>query len=192
MKHTQKKKKKNHVSPLVWILAVGLLMVALLLGSMIVFFATNGGAAGVRQVQTDPVQTTQTPPVTDLIMEATDTDMVVDTPFGKLYYPVEYMEHMRVEQETAGRNVIIRYFAKIDGVEEYEIFSVWFGEKKEILCGSVPDEKGAVTVVSIDMNLEIPGDDWSDNMRLLTYSLQEGVNYLMEKMDELNAFVRAD
>lgn len=189
------KKKQKAASPLVWILGVVLLLAAVLLGVMAVMVIRGGHPAPAPAPAadpTEPVETTAPPPITELTIEATDTDMVVQTPYGKLYYPVDLMQYMRVEQEIDGRNVIIRYYAKIDDVEYTEVFSVWFGQKQEIVCGTVPNEKGAVTMVTIDMNLDIPQDDWHENMRLRTFMLQEGVNHLMEKMDQLDSFVRAE
>lgn len=192
-KHKNKKKQKS-ASPLVWILGVVLLLAAVLLGIMAVMVIRGGHPAPAPAADpTEPVETTTAPsPITELTIEATDTDMVVQTPYGKLYYPIDLMQYMRVEQEIDGRNVIIRYYAKIDDVEYTEVFSVWFGQKQEIVCGTVPNEKGAVTMVTIDMNLDIPQDDWQEDMRLRTFMLQEGVNHLMEKMDQLDSFVRAE
>lgn len=191
-------KKKKSASPLVWILGVVLILVAVLLGIMAVSVIRGGHPvqtptpAASGENPSEPVETTAPSPITELAIEATDTDMVVQTPYGKLYYPAELMQYMRVEQEIDGRNVIIRYYAKIDDVEYTEVFSVWFGQKQEIVCGTVPNEQGAVTMVTIDMNLDIPQDDWQEDMRLRTFMLQEGVNHLMEKMDQLDSFVRAE
>lgn len=194
MKQKKNRKKKQSLTPLVVILAVILVLAAALLVYMAVSVLGGNvpGPAGPGETTQQLPETTEPLPTTQLPVETTETDMVIQTPYGKLYYPADLMQYMKVEQENDGKNVIIRFLAKIDNVEYTEVFSVWFGKKQELVCGTVTGEKGEVVIVSIDMNLDIPQDDWHENMRVLTFSLQEGVNDLMARLDELETFVPAN
>lgn len=193
MKQKKSKKKKQALSPMVVVLTIVLVLVAALLVYMAV--SILGGerpVSGSPGETTGQIQETTVPsPTTELPIETTGTDMVVNTPYGKLYYPAELMQYVKVEQENDGKNVIIRFLAKIDDVEYTEVFSVWFGKKQELVCGTVAGEKGEVVIVGIDMNLDIPQDDWHENMRIRTFTLQEAVNDLMARLNELDSFVPA-
>ena len=178
-------------------MVVVLTIVLVLVAALLVYMAVSilGGerpVSGSPGETTGQIQETTVPsPTTELPIETTGTDMVVNTPYGKLYYPAELMQYVKVEQENDGKNVIIRFLAKIDDVEYTEVFSVWFGKKQELVCGTVAGEKGEVVIVSIDMNLDIPQDDWHENMRIRTFTLQEAVNDLMARLNELDSFVPA-
>lgn len=133
--------------------------------------------APAEPVPTEPVETEPLPTET---APQQKMDMMVSTPYCNLYYPAELKDGVRATVEETGVGCIVKFYGTAAGLEEH-IFSLFFAEasEKSFPVGVFTDENA-----SVDINLELC--DLSDSEEL--YVMQEGINYLLDKLKENPSF----
>lgn len=127
-----------------------------------------------------PTESVATEPIPAETQAPSIPDMTVSTPYCNLYYPADLKDSVRAAVEKTAGGCIVKFYGTAETVEEH-IFSVFFAEASEnsFPVGMFTDEN-----TSMDINLELC--DLPDVEEL--YVLQEGVNYLLDRLKENPAF----
>lgn len=136
--------------------------------------------AGPADIQPDPFEETASPTEETV----NDTDLMVSTPYCTLYYPAQWMQNIRTESETTAVGHIVTFYGTA-GEEEAALFAVYFAEagQNSYPVGFLTDGGTTldVSVELFDFDPDSPaGEDLS--------AMQEGVNYLIDKLGENPAF----
>lgn len=104
----------------------------------------------------------------------------IETKYCSLYYPEKWKNHVDIRySETAGYKV--EFYGSIEGKEEMHLFDVCFNSDDGTLLGYF-DRKEVVNI-SVDV-MEISfGADWTQKEMDQIYSMQEDVNFVIEKLE---------
>ena len=140
---------------------------------------TEAVQAGPENIQPDPME--ETSPTEQTV---NDTDLMVSTPYCTLYYPAQWMQSIRTEAQTTAMGHIVTFYGTA-GEEEAALFAVYFAEAGE---NSYP--VGVITHggTTLDVSVEL-FDFAADSPAAEDFSaMQEGVNYLIDKLAENPAF----
>lgn len=107
----------------------------------------------------------------------------ISTSYGNLYYPQKWEENLRIEV-TDEEPDIVKFFAKFEGKEELQLFDIIFnGEGTAIKTLTLKD--GSTVSVSIKPYETEFDDTWSDEEQVKIMEMREDVNYLFDKLSEL-------
>lgn len=187
-----KRKQNKAITTIVIVLCV---ILVLAVGLLIALLASSGSAEPAGMVATapkeeaasEPMPTEPTHPepvVTEPLPTETEApmilDMMVSTPYCNLYYPADLKDSVRATVEETDVGCIVKFYGTAEKLEEH-IFSLFFAEASE---NSFPVGIFADESTIMDINLELC--DISDIEEL--YVLQEGVNYLLDKLKENPSF----
>ena len=116
-----------------------------------------------------------------ILPEDNGTDMAIDTPYGELYYPSRWKDHLSVKtQEKNGYSV--SFYGEVSGHASQCLFVVHFGNDKGIEVGTVKDPSGRDVRVSVEIVPFEPDNSWADADTTLIYAMQEDMNYLLTKL----------
>lgn len=125
-----------------------------------------------------PQETTQTPttevPVGD--------DEIVQTPYGRLVFPGQWVSNLQVEREEEP-DLIIRFLAKISGNKTHPLFDVRFGEALDPAVGQVVSAEGVAVGVHVTVHPFNPDGSWAVKDAELVSNMLECMN---EVLDGLN------
>lgn len=158
-----------------------------------------GFSAAIGSVSTEPTKPSQgeekNPDVEDPTEEPTEVvdveDVVVSTPCGDLFFPGQWEGQIRAEVKEEGIGYTVTFYGKI-GDAECALFTVLFAADSE---NSFP--VGVITVdeVSMDVSIELydleENTAWTQAQMDTASAMQEGVNYVIEKLKENPAFAPA-
>lgn len=107
--------------------------------------------------------------------------MVVNTPYGDLYYQEQWSDNMVVEQKEEGDLVRVSFLAKFNGLK-YALFDLVIGGGEEESVATITDAAGTVRNVSVNF-LEL-GEypELSEDDQNQLYAMQEDINYVIENI----------
>ena len=108
-------------------------------------------------------------------------DLVIETPYGNLYYPGEWKDSLVVEQE----NESVHFYANINE-KKVKLFTLEFGVEDSAIAYVLNDNNNKVSV-GIRMEELMLDDNWSDEDKNTVYTMQESVNDLLEKLELANS-----
>lgn len=114
----------------------------------------------------------------------------VTTPLVDLYYPEKWKEKIRVGQ-IEGDIHVVQFWATIKEKEEIHIFDIVFGSEEEYVLGYFEGEnkeKIPVNIISYDFELS---EDWTEEERNELYVMMEDINYIINRLQEEDGFMRA-
>ena len=149
---------------------------------------TENTAAEDYSATEEPAQQTDTAPQITEPENMDPEDLVVTTPYCNLYYPGQWQDRVRAETEYTAVGCIVTYYGTV-GDREEKLFAVFFAESSDdsYPVGTITYE-GTMMDVSVALfdieqfdGLEMPDADTLNAM-------QEGVNYLLDKLEENPVF----
>lgn len=115
-------------------------------------------------------------------------DMLVTTPYCNLHYPGEWSSSVRTDTEITTIGCIVTFYGTANN-KEVRLFSVFFAESGE---NSFPVGSISLDGISVDVSVELsdfaPDDTWNTADADDISAMQEGVNYLINKLEENSAF----
>ena len=96
---------------------------------------------------------------------------VIETGEVRLFFPEKWSEQVRTE-EVEGETRVVKFYGKVEGKEEVELFDIVFGEADGILIGTLDDTE--VYLIFHDVEFD---PDWTEEEQNEIYAMQEDVNY---------------
>lgn len=120
-------------------------------------------------------------------------DVAVDTPYCTLYYSGKWQDSIQIEvkEEDFGCGVEFYGFAN---EQKVFLFSFLFALETEnsYPIGYYESEDGITLDVSMELSDFVPDDTWSEEAVDLICSMQEEVNYVINKLSSLPGFHSAE
>ena len=116
--------------------------------------------------------------------EVEGDSLVVDTPYGKLYFPAFWQEELRTTVDTTDGYEVI-FEAAIDGHDPLALFAVNFGgsEATGTIVHTMLDENDVPIHVRL-RTFVLDTEGWSSLDKTIVMSMQEDLNYLLNKLIE--------
>ena len=110
----------------------------------------------------------------------------IETPYCTLYYPNQWDNEIKIEQ-IEDEAYIVKFSALLDNKGKQHLFDVIFNsESQELGYFDTKDGKVSVDVIPADIIFD---DTWTDAEKNMIYSMQEEINYMIEKLTEQDGFV---
>lgn len=125
--------------------------------------------------------TSSTQPTTEAIEE-----MVIDTPYCKLYYPKKWEESLKVEKKT-DQPYTVEFYATINDKDSLHLFDFIFDGKDGVLIGELTTNDGNTVKVNVN-SYELEIDKLSDDEKSNLYLMQEDINYILQKLSTEDNF----
>lgn len=114
--------------------------------------------------------------------ESMKEDLAMDTPYMELHYPSQWSETLSIIH-TEAPVYSVAFFSKVEGHEDVHLFTVFFGGTEGVSLKTIQTADGSV----VDVRLLVPeidlDDTWTDDEAELVYTMQEDLNYLLDKMN---------
>ena len=121
-------------------------------------------------------------------LESTDTEeadssalMTIKTGEGNLYYPKKYEDSLQTKESDEDGILTVEFTAEIDE-KSYHLFKVMICDEEGDSVGTITDNEGGTHNVFVDVNELKDISNLDDNVQDLLYSMQEGVNVLIENL----------
>lgn len=157
-----------------------------------------GFSAAIGSVSTDTTEPTKPsqgeendPDAEDPTEVVSVEDMVISTPCGNLFFPGQWADQVRAEVKEEGIGYAVTFYGTVADAE-YALFTVLFAADSE---NSFPVGMITVDDVSMDVSIELyeleADSGWSQAEMDAASAMQEGVNYVIEKLKENPAFTPA-
>lgn len=108
------------------------------------------------------------------------------TPYATLYYPKKWESQLKAVP-VEGDVYTMQFYGLIEGKAEQQLFDIVFGNTEGVLLGTLETQNGNVEVYVVSYDF-IPGDDWSEAERNIIYGMSEDVNYIINKLYEIDTF----
>lgn len=144
---------------------------------LIVVLLTGCGAGEAE----DTAGTTPPPPPTGQVDAPISDYIAIETAYGTLYYPDQWEQFIKTEQETVGDTIAVSFSAVIQDTV-YPLFEVTIGGTEGTEVGKLTDADGTKRTVymRIDKLTEDPALTDGEQNRL--YAMQEDLNYLIDNL----------
>lgn len=113
--------------------------------------------------------------------EQSEVEVVIDTPYCRLYYPGNWKDSMRTEVQ-AGDPYIVSFYGKTARDEEHALFDVVFGESTGFNVGYVAQEAGKPVAVSVVYHDVEHNPAWTEAEGNTLYTMQEDAGYLIDRI----------
>ncbi len=109
-------------------------------------------------------------------------DLKMDTPYMELHYPAKWMDYVLIQVEE-GESYSVSYSAVIGTHPQQHLFTVHFGGSLGTSLKTIKAESGEMVEIRIELTeLELDGT-WSAEERSIVTSMQEDLNFLLNKMN---------
>lgn len=118
-------------------------------------------------------------------------DIGISTSYGKLYYPKEWDKNLKTKNLKENGKETVQFWAKIEGKEKVHLFDVIFGGSDKQI-GTIELDNGnkvSVSVVSYEVKVD---KSWTDREKDIVYTMSEGINYTLDKLDKLKGFKKVE
>lgn len=125
----------------------------------------------------EPVPEATQPPTTEPV-EGEREGMGIDTAYCQLVYPVQWAEHLKLDPK---QDSIAFYCVNAEG-QELLLFTVYFGGDQGTAVKTIRDYNGNSVEVRLDIRELNPDSSWTDADKRTAQSMQEDVNYLLDKL----------
>lgn len=103
----------------------------------------------------------------------------IETVYGKLMYPEQWKDRLRVEQQEES----ILFWGTVEGKEEKLLFTLEFGKSEGYLLGTLND----VDIYIVDAETEFDSD-WTEEEKDQILTMQEDVNVILGGLMEMDNF----
>lgn len=114
-------------------------------------------------------------------------DLLIETPFVTLYYPAEWANSVRAEVKEDEIGAEVLFYGNVNGKEEW-LFTICFGGADGYPVGVYQTKEGYLLDVTIAMSELTVDDSWTREDVSTICAMQEGVNYVLEKLTEDQKF----
>ncbi len=136
-------------------------------------------------------ETTQTEPPVQVPEETEPVyeDVQVQTAYCKLFYSGQWADSMRTERITEDFAETILFYGTAEGTET-ALFAVHFADATDssFPVGAYSTADGLTVDISVEIfEMEVGG--WTDTGFELICTMQEQVNYVLEKLEETEGFI---
>lgn len=107
----------------------------------------------------------------------------IQTPFCTLRYPVRLATHLVTEQaeEQETDAYSVQFSCKLAGKDSCPLFAIVFGDGQGTPLGTISDSNGDPVPVKI-RHWELDPEGWSEEEKLIAYTMQEAVNDLIGQL----------
>lgn len=105
--------------------------------------------------------------------------VIVQTPYGELYYQDQWEEFMRIEQTQEGNVLQVAFEAEING-KRYALFTLSIGGGNGSMIGRVMDSSGVKRDVYAVVHSVAGSTELNENEINRLYAMQEEINYVMQ------------
>lgn len=110
----------------------------------------------------------------------TQEDVVIETPYGNLYFPGQWTEELKTTvDESDGYEVVFQ--GVINGHDAIPLFAVNFGGSKGTEVHTVCTENNVPVFVRL-RTFELEMDDWSAVDQATARAMQEDLNHMLAKL----------
>ena len=116
------------------------------------------------------------------------TDILIDTAYGTLYYPLQWKEYFSYEI-SKDDPYTVKFLGKISEDKTVELFRIVFGEKGNIPVGEITGDNACKVYVTPVTKVN---KKWNDDETATFHAMQDELNYTIEKLTEIKAFKKAD
>lgn len=119
-------------------------------------------------------------------------DLVINTSYGSLYYPLSWQEQFDYQINTEGAYTV-KFMGKLSEKNEVELFSIVFAQKDKDslestgLLGSIKDKD---VNVYLSVNDKI-AESLTESEKNTFFAMQEELNYTTSKLTEINGYESA-
>lgn len=113
------------------------------------------------------------------------------TPVGKLTYPEEWAESVKVEEKTSGGTYSAKFVGSV-GKDKVVLFEVVVGENGSgYQIGTLPDDEGNAQRVWINISTIEAKSSWSEEDISNINLMQSCVNDIIEQINSIDGFKAA-
>lgn len=155
----------NSISIIVFVIGVVL--------SSVISYNIGYNNASIKNNQ-NTIDTSSTQPVTEAIEE-----MVIDTPYCKLYYPKKWEDSLKVNKKT-DEPYTVEFYATIEK-SDFHLFDFIFNGTDGVLIGELTTDDGSAVKVNVN-SYELEIDKLSEDEISNLYLMQEDINYILQKL----------
>lgn len=144
-----------------------------------------GGISGtdnqVSQEQLQKEQPEAAKPGDAELPESMKEDLAIDTPYMELHYPSKWADNLSIQlnEENA---FAVGYYCSIDGHEDMQLFTVYFGGQQGVPLKTIKTEAGEMVEIRIEVPELSLDDSWAEDEKSVAFAMQEDLNYLISKM----------
>lgn len=130
-----------------------------------------------------------------VVYEIKDSEIVVPTPYGDLFYPAEFEEFLRIKHEFSEENYAVHFNADFMGTgNKNNLFTVYFAKNdgtqpEGTILGGVPDKDGNIMLIIVITNSSLPNPEWDQDTANLVYAMQEGISFCTERIERMDNIV---
>lgn len=166
----KKKKKGRQV-----FLIVLLVIIVLIIGMAVGYLLHDTG-------KSSPSDKTQSTVIEDGDTQEDQTEnMVIETEYGDLYYPEQWEEYLKTEQNMSDDSLQIFFSAHLRG-KSFPMFQVTIGASEDAKVGEVTDDSGTKRSVYMKVS-ELEGlEELSEAEQHRIYAMQEDLNYVIDHL----------
>ena len=107
--------------------------------------------------------------------------VMVNTPYGKLYYQEQWIEFMKVEQVTEDGLLYAHFIAEINGAN-YPLFTLLIGVTDGDASTQLTDADGVQRNVYVQIEEIVNVDGLSDEEQNRLYAMQEEINFVIQNI----------
>lgn len=170
---------------------------------LILVIAVAASAAILIQAKRPKEQTSAAPVATaaqtvktemEAVPETTEEEyppIVIETPYGDLYYPGQWAEGLRTEILGEDFDTSAVFYGTVSG-EEYRLFAVHFGGAEGFPVGVLEIADGVMLYVTLEMaDIEF-GSEMSQEDIDRVCAMQEAMNYVMDHLRQNDSFTSAN
>ena len=119
------------------------------------------------------------------------TGYEVKTPVGTVFYPEEWVKHLKVEENTGDDTYTAAFYSKLKD-EDVLLFTLQVGgDSDAYLLGSAQDEEGAEQKLWMDVNMEATEAERSEKAAERVLEMQNRVNDILDQLYHLDSFTPA-
>lgn len=141
----------------------------------------------MEQESTEPEETMAVLPE-ETAAEDTPKDLMVTTPYCNLHYPGQWQDSVRVEMESTAYGCIVTFYGSV-GDQEEKLFAVFFTESSDdSFPVGIITHGGTAMDVSVELFDIVPGSGLEEPDADELNAMQEGVNYLIDRLEENPVF----
>lgn len=107
--------------------------------------------------------------------------MVIHTEYGDLYYPEQWSEYLKTEQNMNGDTLQVSFLAHL-GDKDFPMFQVTIGDSDDTEVGKLTDNSGTERIVYMKV-IELVGmEGLSETEQQQIYAMQEELNYVIDNL----------
>lgn len=137
------------------------------------------GCGAEKSVEEGPE--TVSPPPTGQVDAPISDYIAIETAYGTLYYPDQWEQFIKTEQETVGDTIAVSFSAVIQDTV-YPLFEVTIGGTEGTEVGKLTDADGTKRTVYMRMDKLTEDPALTDGEQNRLYAMQEDLNYLIDNL----------